>query len=669
MKNVTLLLFLFPMLLTAQSGANFSRTHSDTLPDNFKLSTSLLREHIYNGIPAGLIEELHPRSCFRFADQSAVQLSTLFSSGQVYSDWQMFEDYVNRILSRIMPKELAADSVIHAYLVKDGSLNAFMTPSGILFVHVGLFDEIPTEAAVAGILAHELAHYFLRHSLDRYVKSERGEFERVFNRSSASKFSVENEMQADSLALIWMDQSGYGAHGFSEGMTLMEQNEKRMLLQMENTWEIKETTHPGSARRLAQAEAFLQNHTGKPKVDFLVSKEQFYLFKEMAKSESLQYLLYNFSYDACIAKAFKNHLLNPDKSEYIYYLMEGIRRKCYFNVDYWQKKFITDNFYRVVESKNARRKVKLEGNIFKENTKEILGLSEEEMANMPGKFYWEDVEKFETYEEAFNFFNLVGELFKNPECLLSNALSLNYNPELRNQALTQYLALPNIQFRDYATNLLNGTIQTGLPDKTLTVLGDFFATVRQGSEEIYIRNEKLTDENSLTPILETAVAGLEKRRYLNLSELQNKNINDYILLLELKKLSLLKFIAKGEKTELHILDPRYWAIMNKFQVNEMEFIDFIYYDARKTEITMEAYIEVVDRDFISLLSEVKRNRYLETRIAAIRMMPKSNMKIMHYGSEVKVGYNKPATEEIAEYIKNNLKAKDKEAKQTDGKVD
>ena len=78
---------------------------------------------------------------------------------------------------------------------------------------------------------------------------------------------------------------------------------------------------------------------------------------------------------------------------------------------------------------------------------------------------------------------------------------------------------PHALRHTFATHLLDGTVQTALPDKTLTALSDFYATVRQGKEEIFIRGEKLTDDNNLTPILEKAVAGFDRRRYLNLSEL------------------------------------------------------------------------------------------------------------------------------------------------------
>jgi predicted Zn-dependent protease len=71
-----------------------------------------------------------------------------------------------------MPPELEKDSVIHAYLVKDGHFNAAMTPFGIMYVNVGLLVELPSEASLASVFTHELAHYYLRHSLKRFIKEE-----------------------------------------------------------------------------------------------------------------------------------------------------------------------------------------------------------------------------------------------------------------------------------------------------------------------------------------------------------------------------------------------------------------------------------------------------------------------------------------------------------------
>jgi predicted Zn-dependent protease len=49
------------------------------------------------------------------------------------------------------------------YVVKDDNLNAFAAPAGQLFVNTGLLTAIKSEAELAGILAHEIAHASARH--------------------------------------------------------------------------------------------------------------------------------------------------------------------------------------------------------------------------------------------------------------------------------------------------------------------------------------------------------------------------------------------------------------------------------------------------------------------------------------------------------------------------
>jgi hypothetical protein len=670
MKNqVFIFLFLFPLIGFSQGAARFGRTYSDTLPENFKLSTTKLREHIYQGIPEKIKNELYPRASYQFADQSAVQLSLFFSSGQLYSDWPALEKYVNYVLRKVMPKELQADTVIHAYMVKDGHLNAAMWPFGIITVNVGIFDDLPTEAALASILAHELAHYYLKHALNRYVKGKRGDFERIFNKTSSSGFSVENELQADSLGIVWMNNSGYGIHGIRDGYDALVRLEKRLVRRSPNKWELTESTHPSSKRRVAQVDSFVQKHPDMVGSDFLISVDKFYKFKELTKPEILKSLLYQFDFDACIEKAFKYHITDPNKGEYAYYLMEGIRRKCYFNSDLWKANFITDSYYEAVKTGISDQKARITDHVFKEIPRDMLCLTEEDVKAIQAKFYWEGEIKFKTNEEAFSFFYQVGKLLNEPECILSNALSLNFDPNARNTLLKKYLSSENIQYREYATALLNGAIQTNLPNKMLTVLSDLYVTVRQGSEEIYIRNEKLVDDNNLTPILESVVSDFSQRRYLNLSGIQGNRINDFAVFRELKILSLTPLYSKGEKTEVHILDPRFWQLMDKYKANDIEFIDLSYYDARKAESSLDAYKEVIQMNVNDLLSEVKRNRYLETRIASIREVPGGVMKLMHYGEEEKIPYNEPGKQVVIDYLIRHLKLKDKEASKKDLPLD
>ncbi len=51
-------------------------------------------------------------------------------------------------------------------------INAFALPGGPMFVHRGMFDAAASEAEVAGVMAHELAHVLLRHGTANATKAQ-----------------------------------------------------------------------------------------------------------------------------------------------------------------------------------------------------------------------------------------------------------------------------------------------------------------------------------------------------------------------------------------------------------------------------------------------------------------------------------------------------------------
>jgi len=52
-------------------------------------------------------------------------------------------------------------------------VNAVSTPGGLVLVTRGALDAVKSEDALAGILAHEVAHVVLRHALERYATEKR----------------------------------------------------------------------------------------------------------------------------------------------------------------------------------------------------------------------------------------------------------------------------------------------------------------------------------------------------------------------------------------------------------------------------------------------------------------------------------------------------------------
>ena len=59
----------------------------------------------------------------------------------------------------------------HFFLVKDGSINAFAAPGGYVGVNMGLIAVTASEDELASVLAHEIAHVELMHSMQMLEKA------------------------------------------------------------------------------------------------------------------------------------------------------------------------------------------------------------------------------------------------------------------------------------------------------------------------------------------------------------------------------------------------------------------------------------------------------------------------------------------------------------------
>ena len=568
-------------------------------------------------------------------------------------------------LNQVIPDDFEDKEAVHIYLLKNGGFNAFMTPSGISCVNIGVFADIDDEATLAGILAHELAHFYLQHGVKRFIKSEKGEFRKgIFGgNKSSSQFSIANEAQADSLAMIWMEKSGYAVDAMIKAFTIMKERQDRALSLYEDVWEFKATTHPLPTSRLEE----LQNFKGKRDgAYFLVSEAQFNVFKKKAKPEILKHLLEGFNYNACIEWAYKFHLEESNNAAYLYYLMEAIRRSCYLRPELWSKNFITHRYYEVVENTDDKRlKKKVDTHLFEKEPDDYLGISKSEIEKMEGAFYWQDEIKFITNEQAFDFFFRVSQLFDEPECVLSNALSITKDDKIRAKELEKYLSYKNIRYREYAEALLAGDISKSLENKKMVVWSGFQTTIRQGKEDIPIRIEDPTAKNTLSAIFDTIMMDFPEAKGVFLPDWVDSRLNDFTLLNELEGFSFQQTVSKGQRTELHILDPRYWDALRKFGVNEIEFINCRYYESRKAEKTEKAYREIIAKDYVEIFNEKKRTKYLEIFVTAIRSVENGAMKVKYYGGDNKLNFKRQARGQIISLLKKRIKEMEMQAKKTD----
>ncbi|MBL4657823.1 MAG: M48 family metallopeptidase [Flavobacteriales bacterium] len=665
-----ILVICFPLCTLAQDQAQlssiYSRTYSDTLPEAFRIDIPKLREHIYSGVPHKFKVLNRGRASYRFSDESAFGISQLISDGSVYSDWYTFELYLNEVMSKIIPPELANDTIIHAYLRQSGHFNAFMTPSGMTFIYLGLFAYVEDEATLAGILAHELAHYYLQHSLTEFMLEQKGHFRRwaIFNTKRQSRFSIRNELSADSLAMIWMRTSGYHVEGLINSFEISERLEKQQLALSESEVKLEEETHPLAGKRLARLKAYLKKHKAAPGEKYLVSERAFHEFREEAKPEILKHLLNNFYYAKCVEMAFFFHIYDPDNTTYIYYLMEGIRRSCYLNNNLWSENFITYRYYDNYTDDFGRQKRKMEEHLFEEFDFDVIPISPVNAAKIIAEFYWQGDPRFKTNEQAFEFFYQVSQALKSQECVLSNALSRTQDTVARDSLLKQYLGYEDIEYREFSQTLMDGNIIKSLTDKRLLVFNRLITYVRQGKDEIAIRIHKESDYGPRN-MFDSIKTHYPKRIPVYMPDLKYNRLNDFKMLKELEQFSFYTTIAIGERTELHILDPRYWRALQEFGVNEIEFINCIYTEYRKSEETLAEFKKLVRTNYATIFAQIKRARDIEVLISSVRLKHKAIMKTKYTGGENKLKFKEPALNQIIAEILYDLRKKDEMVKERD----
>lgn len=75
----------------------------------------------------------------------------------------LLEDYIEDLTYRLATHSDLSDRRLQTVIVNNRTINAFAVPGGIIGVHNGLVLEAETEAQLASVLSHELAHLSQRH--------------------------------------------------------------------------------------------------------------------------------------------------------------------------------------------------------------------------------------------------------------------------------------------------------------------------------------------------------------------------------------------------------------------------------------------------------------------------------------------------------------------------
>lgn len=156
-------------------------------------------------------------------------------------------------------------------VVVDKDVNAFSVPGGFIYMHTGLIDNAESEAEIAGVLAHEIAHASHRHlhTLAReYSKASTlttiaalvvavfadgrdavntMNAQQLFLMALTSGWSEQAEMDADQAGFKYLIQTGHNPVGLLTFMERLAFKENRLGPKVD--WGIQRT-HPPSRKRV-----------------------------------------------------------------------------------------------------------------------------------------------------------------------------------------------------------------------------------------------------------------------------------------------------------------------------------------------------------------------------------------------------------------------------------
>ncbi|HUP90135.1 MAG TPA: M48 family metallopeptidase [Longimicrobiales bacterium] len=187
------------------------------------------------------------------------------------------------------------------FVVNSDVVNAFAVPGGYVYVNRGLIERAGNMSELAGVLAHEISHVELRHSVQQMEKAQGANAAvtlgsvllgqpssvgaaaiNVAGTAVFAKFSRDDENEADANAIPLMIATGINPNG----LTTMFQRLISLQKSQPNAVTQFFSTHPASQERVNQTQARINQVPAAQRRNLTTDATQFHTIQSRLRSMS-----------------------------------------------------------------------------------------------------------------------------------------------------------------------------------------------------------------------------------------------------------------------------------------------------------------------------------------------------------------------------------------------